>query len=364
MEEQLNGGAPAPAESTPAPEAVSEAPQQETTSSLADELSAVWDDVHEREKGPDRAADGKFAKRNHVADALAPEAEEPAATETQDQSPDEGQAEPPKAAIEPPTSWSGEMKAKFAALPPDAQEYIAQRERDAHARITQLGQQAKAFEPLSKVLEQHQDLFASKGLTPDDGINRLLTVQRALDADPHATIQRLAQMYGVTLPTGEPGSENPQVSFLQDRIAQLEGQIRETREKVVSREQREVETQRQTIVSAVDEFAKSKPDYDILEPYIEEAVRLIRMKEPNAPVKDVLEQAYEKAVWLHPDTRAKRIAEEAEKRAGEAAKKAAEASKVAKLNVKTSASAKPGQKGLDSPDYWSSLYDQAAQKAG
>lgn len=363
MSEELNGAAPTVADSTPAPEAVAEAPQQDTSSSLADELSAVWDDVHEREKGPDRAADGKFAKRNHVADALAPEAEEPA-SETQDQSPDEGQAEPLKAAIEPPTSWSGEMKAKFAALPPDAQEYIAQRERDAHARITQLGQQAKAFEPLNKVLEQHQDLFASKGLTPDDGINRLLTVQRALESDPHATIQRLAQMYGVTLPTGEPGSENPQVSILQNRIAQLEGQIRETREKVVSREQREIETQRQTIVSAVDEFAKSKPDYDILEPYIEEAVRLIRMKEPNTPVKDVLEQAYEKAVWLHPDTRAKRIAEEAEKRAGEAAKKVAEASKVAKLNVKTSASAKQASRGLDSPDYWSSLYDQAAQKAG
>lgn len=364
MSEELNGAAPAAAESTPAPEAVAEAPQQDTSSSLADELSAVWDDVHEREKGPDRAADGKFAKRNHVADALAPEAEEPA-PETQDQSPDEGQAEPLKAAaIEPPTSWSGEMKAKFAALPPDAQEYIAQRERDAHARITQLGQQAKTFEPLSKVLEQHRDLFEAKGLAPDDGINRLLTVQRALESDPHATIQRLAQMYGVTLPTGEPGSESTQVSFLQQRIAQLEGQIRETREKVVSREQKEVETQRQTIVSAVDEFAKSKADYDILEPYIEEAVRLIRMKEPNAPVKDVLEQAYEKAVWLHPDTRAKRIADEAAKRAEEDRKAAEKASRVAKLNVKTSASAKQASRGLDSPDYWSSLYDSVAQKAG
>lgn len=363
MSEELNGGAPAPAESTPAPEPVNEAPQ-ETGSSLADELSAVWDDVHERESGPDRASDGKFAKRNHVADALAPKAEEPAATEIEGSSPEVETSETAPPSIAPPASLPGEMKAKWSTLPSDVQQVWAKRESESHAKITQQGQQLEAYKPLSKVLEQHQDLFASKGLTPDDGINRLLTVQRALESDPHATIQRLAQMYGVTLPTGEPGSDNQQVSFLQNRIAQLEGQIRETREKVVSREQKEVEAQRQTVVSAVDEFSKSKPDYDILEPYIEEAVRLIRMKEPNLPVRDVLEQAYDKAVWLHPDTRAKKVAEEAKKRSEEEARKVAEASKVAKLNVKSSASAKPSQKGLDSPEYWSSLYDSAAQKAG
>lgn len=353
MSEEFDGGVAAPAESTPAPEAATEAPQQDTGSSLYDELSAVYDEAT-REKGPDRASDGKFAKRNHVADALAPKAEEPAATET-DQSPEAGTIEPATPTIDPPLSWSAEMKAKWASLPPDAQEYISQRDKEANDAIKRLGQQAKTYEPLTKVLEQHQDLFASKGLTPDDGINRLLTVQRALETDPHATIQRLAQMYGVTLPTGEPGSENTQVSFLQNRIAQLEGQIRETREKVVSREQKEIEVQRQTVASAVDEFAKSKPDYDILEPYIEKAVRLIRQDNPNLPAKEVLEKAYEEAVWLHPDTRAKRVADEAKKRAEEDAKKAAEASKVAKLNVKTSASAKPSSRGLDSPDYWSSL---------
>jgi hypothetical protein len=364
MEEQLNGGAPAPAESTPAPEPVNEAPQQDTGSSLADELSAVWDEVHERETGPDRAPDGKFAKRNHVADALAPKAEEPAETEIEGSSPEVETSETAEPSIAPPASLPSEMKAKWNTLPPDVQQVWAKRESESHAKITQLGQAAKAFEPLSKVLEQHKDLFDSKGLTPDDGINRLLTVQRALEQDPHATIQRLAQMYGVTLPTGEPGSDNPQVSFLQNRIAQLESQIRETRERVVSREQREVETQRQAVVSVIDEFAKSKPDYDILEPYIEKEVRLIRQENPELSPREVLEKAYETAVWRHPDTRAKRIADEAAKRAEEDRKAAEKASKVAKLNVKTSASAKQANRGLDSPDYWSALYDSAAQKAG
>lgn len=367
MSEDLDGGAPAPAEST----AVSEAPvtqdAQQINDDVREELGAVWDRMQAEDEPSDsrpRAEDGKFIKtKSPVADALAPKAEEPAAeTTSEGSSPETETSETAAPSIAPPASLPSEMKAKFATLPPDVQEYWAKRESESHAKITQLGQQAKQYEPIARVVEQYKDTFDRYGLTYDAGIARLLAAQRSIENDPHTAINNLARQYGVTL-SGEPSTQvAPEVSQLQQHIARLEAQIRETQTKVVSREQQEQVAQRNQILATVDQFAKSKPDYDILEPYIEKAVRIIKADNPELSPKEALEKAYEEAVWLHPEVREKRIAEQAAKRAEEERKAAEKASKVAKLNVKTTASAKPGQRSFR--EDLEATYDDISRRAG
>ena len=48
------------------------------------------------------------------------------------------------------------------------------------ALFTQMGEQVRRYEPIAKVLESHQEAFTRHGLAFDDGINRLLNVQRAI----------------------------------------------------------------------------------------------------------------------------------------------------------------------------------------
>lgn len=120
--------------------------------------------------------------------------------ENSDQSNEEGeeqvQAVP---AIDAPTSWSQEMIDKFGELPPETQEYIVQRDSEANAKISELGQQVKADEPLRELISTKQDTFDRHGLTPMQGFEKLLDVQDMLDNNPEGAIIAIAQGVGVDL---------------------------------------------------------------------------------------------------------------------------------------------------------------------
>src|SRR5512146_557213 len=66
-----------------------------------------------------------------------PEGADAAPDESQPSGENDAQADtevaPP--AVEPPASWSDERKAKFRELPPELQEYTAQRERERDAEV-------------------------------------------------------------------------------------------------------------------------------------------------------------------------------------------------------------------------------------
>lgn len=313
------------------PEEITQAPASEPGSSLDAELDAAYDRINnpdpEIEAKEEPAKDEDTVKADEKTSRPEKDAE-------QEEKAEEEQPETP--AIEPPLSWSKEAKAKWSEIPPEAQEIIANRERDAHTAITKLGQEVKAYEPLKDTLNHYSEVFKANNLEPAQGVARLLEVQSMLDKDPVAGVREIAKAYSVDLAefAFEDLQENaPEITSLQNEISELKQRL-EARDRA---DQEQAQQQYQSQVNQMNElvaqFSADKPHFDRLSPVIDINIKAIREREPGLQAREVLEKAYNAALYqddeLREEMQKKHIAE-AEKAALEKARKAAEA---AALNV-------------------------------
>jgi hypothetical protein len=339
------------AEAAPASPAIAPAQTVDTPAVHTDPMDRIDQTMREHyDKINPPRENGKFVAKDKPAEG----AEAPADTEIKDQNPAEVVTEPPKvAAIDPPVSWSAEKKALWPTLSPDAQSYIAQREGEAHKRISELGQQVKAHEPYRQIEEHFSDVLRKNNLRGPDAVARAMAVARMFDENPENAISELSKAYGVNLsgsqsPSQEPGQESGEVRALKSEIASLKRMVGETASKVTAREQAEHQQTQAALDKLVADFSKDKTDLAEIEGDFVAHISAIRSAEPDLAHEKVLEKAYEAARWANPNTRTKLLAEQekqrAEKADAEQKKKAAEAKKVGSLNVK-STSASPAKKG-------------------
>lgn len=343
-------------QSEPVSAPAAEAPVETAPPDIDTDLRAVWDKLNPT---LERDESGRFRSTNPAA-SEPPEAQ--AAPSTEGQSPEPAASETATPSIAAPNSWPAEMKAKWSALPPDAQEYISRREGEAHAQITRMGQQVKAIEPVNRVLEQNRDVFERVGLSYDQGVNALLQAQRALETNPVAAIQQLANQFGVDLGqlygNGSVQSQPANVLALEARIAALQNQLAETSNRVMTREQRDreeaeakVAAEQAQIEAVYHDFTKANPDFLQIEDHVVALIPAIKAANPGFSKKELLAEAYEQAKWANPALRAQQ--KEAERKAlqdkakEEAAKKAADAKRSAAVNVRTGQSASSAEVSND-----------------
>lgn len=303
----------------------------------------------------ERSEDGKFANKDGITPPKAKEAapapqldgkDAPkAVTSTPDQQPEAGKVEPGKPqppAIDAPASWSGEMKAKWANLPSEAQTYIAQREQEAHTRISQLGQYAKQMEPIRNAISEHGSYIQQVGKPPAQFVSELFSAAQALDRNPVQALKDLARHYRVDpfnlIDDGtQPQQPNPDVANLQHEIAQLRAQQQQWASQQEQQARASEEAKFASVASEIDAFSKDKADWNDLQADIIASVAAIREQKPKASNAEVLQEAYDRARWANPTTRA-RMQQEAQsqseaKRVEEAKKAAAAASTASRLNV-------------------------------
>jgi len=125
-----------PAMEETAPEPIAAPATVETAKpSIRDTLESVL------AKAEERGDDGRFKAKDTAQDT---------APETPDQPETQKAAEPQPEAIEPPSSWSAEVKAKWATLPPDVQRYVLDRESQTHKAITEKGSALRSMTQSSK----------------------------------------------------------------------------------------------------------------------------------------------------------------------------------------------------------------------
>jgi hypothetical protein len=310
------GSTPAPSESPVADTPITETPAVEP--SIDDDLSSIW-----AKHNPPRE-NGRFVAKNPTEQPEAP------VTEVADQTAETTQ-EQAKPAIDAPVSWSAEQKAKWATLPPDTREYIAQRDRESHEAISRAGQQIKAFEPIGKVIEQFSHVFQKNGLQPHDGIARMMAVNEMLEANPKAAIAEIAKAYGVNLQgetsqDAEPGSA---------RVAELEAKLAKVESHLTAQQRQQMQAENNALAREIADFAKDKPHF--------ESVRKVMAGLMSSGAAETMQDAYDKAIYADPTIRqslqvdAQKAAEE--KRKADEAERVAKAKKAAGVNVKSS----PGQ---------------------
>lgn len=328
------------------------------------DLDAQLSDLYDKANIP-RGEDGKFAPRN----PQEPESEQEAAPETVSEGKPEGEAsETAKPSIDPPHSLPSELKANWASVPPAMQEFIAKRETEAHRAITQLGQQVKAYEPFAKMVESNRDVFQNhrRNVPPEAGIQQLLDAQRQLDRDPIASIAHIAKVYGVDLSvfgnqSGEPSSQSPQLASLNAQLQDLVARNTQLEWLVMTREEREAQAQQQALNSTVEDFLKANPIDEALIPDVVAHIEVLKRTAPQLSQKEMMQQAYERALWSDPVQRAKQLAkeraDEEAKKAKEQAETATKARRAASVNVKSSPGAARAPRSLD--DDLSAIYDQS-----
>lgn len=327
-----NAGASAPVADVATPSPVVDtppaaAPVENKEAELDKTLSDIW-----QKNNRERESNGQYKGKDGLP--------LPAATVSKDQPPVAGM-ETATPSIQPPQSWSAEVKDKWATLPPDVQAFIAKREGEAHSTITKYGEQVKQYEPIGNVLEHYRGSFERSGVTPDVGLHRLLEANEALDRDPEGAIQWLANSYGVNLASlVGPQDGNTQEGVLHQTIAQLRSELNEVKSGLTEQQQQEANANLRSMESQIEEFAKDKTDWAALESEVFAEVVALRATSPKLSPQETLSKAYERARWANPEARGRVLKEQREaeekKNLEEAKKRADQARAASTLNVRSS----------------------------
>jgi len=256
----------------------------------------------------------------------------------------EGTAPPTAAALQPPKTWRPEAAAKFATLPPEVQQEVLKREEDIFKGLESYKADASIGKALKGVVQPYLQIFQSQGIDPMQQVSGLMRAHVALATgtpeQKQQFFQHLAKEYGVDLDVEAPYVD-PQVVGLQKQLSDLQSRLN-------GREQQEADKARTALQAEIDTFA-SDPAHQYFDEVANDIAGLLR----SGAAKD-LKDAYEKAIWANPITRAKeqaRLTADAEAKAkAEAAEKVKQARKATGANVKSSAKAASGTAPLGSID--------------
>jgi len=212
-------------------------------------------------------------------------------------------------ALEAPTSWSADAKAKWATLDPSIQAEIARREKNMSEGGQKWSEEKRGYE---ETLAPVRTMAQRYGVNEREGLNRLLAANDYLERDPQAAIAWLAQSYGVDLSSlnqtlEERPKADPMVSQLHQELNNLKASLQE-------REAQEIHAE-------LSKFA-SAPGHEHFD-----KVRVPMGKLISQGLASSMEEAYEKAVWADPELRASLIAaqtatQQADRKAKEQADKA------------------------------------------
>lgn len=221
-----------------------------------------------------------------------------------------------------PKSWAKEKHELWNQLAPEAQEQIELREKQILDGFSQYKEHSDVGKAIVSAAAPYQDMLRQQGIDAPKAFSTLLAAHaRLTSGTPEQRMlayQELGRNLGLSQPTqGDPMVQEAYRAAMQSQQA-LQKFQQERMEEV--RRGKEVE---------VDEFAKDKPYFDEL---ADDMVVFI-----NAGMS--LQDAYDRAMWANPVTRAKeteRIRQESDKSLRDKARQAGTgAKKASAVNVRS-----------------------------
>jgi hypothetical protein len=254
------------------------------------------------DRGDGRDATGKFVPKK----GEEPGADKPATEQTTQQ----------QAAVEVAAILSAVPEEHRATVQP-----LLQAREAAWQQYTQhLTEQVRGLDSVSKLIGERREAWAVNGITPEAAINQLFTLSDFASRDPAKFVQWFAEQHGLDLETmmDEQEPVDPQIAALQREIAELKG--------TVGQSQNYQQTQaQQSGMAEIGRFAEEKdaagapvrPHFDTVCTDMLAIVPMIRQENPGMPPQQVLQTAYDRAVWANPTTRDVLLKEQETKRLAE-----------------------------------------------
>lgn len=182
------------------------------------------------------------------------------------------------------TTWQDQWK--------DNQGYITRKEQE-------FADHRRRFEPIGEVISPYEQVWASQGLSPDQGLRSVMAAYQQLNQDPQGTLIRLAQHYGVDLESAyaEQPYVPPEVQGLQQQLQQVQSQFQQQQQAFEQQQYARLNQEIQAFQTAVDEHGNPKAPH--FESVFNSMVQLAR-----AGLATSIQEAYDKAVALNPELRA------------------------------------------------------------
>lgn len=319
-----------PAVETPAPVETPAAPESPVSmdDTIRETYKALREPKKETPEQPEgkpqerkRDAQGRFLKADGTPEEPTPEGERA----TSEGDPEGAQDTPPASAWpEAPKSWTKDAQEAYAALPENIKAEIHRREGDFHKGIEQYKQMAHVGQTLDKEIRPYAELIQQHGTTAQNVVRELLATQKQLTtgtAEQKAqVVAKILRDYQIdtnavnqALQQPAPAQPDPHFSQLADEVNQLKSQLSQA--------------QLAPYIEQVNKFA-SDPANEFY-PIVEEDMNALLAQGRATDLKD----AYNKAIWANPETRAKLLAKQQEGERRKAAETAAAAKKAGSTNV-------------------------------
>jgi len=302
-----------------------------------DEETGEGSDPAAKQTGKARGADGRFAKQAGTEVAAAadkPEGAAPAATDPA------AQAKPHDAF---PSTWRKELSETWSALPENVREQVHRREQQFHDGIRQYKDAAGFGSTIAQEMLPYQRIMQQRGVTPQTVVRDIMaslnTMVTGNEESKAQVFLKMADDYGINIDTvmslrqRAPSQAAPDFSPVLQRVQQLETRIQQADQQ---REQELRDEDERTVLAFLND-PKNEHARTVAE---DMTALLVNGRATN------LQEAYEKAIWSHPEVRAKLLAKQEAERRKKEAEEAAAARKASGANVHRRgtppAPAKPG----------------------
>jgi hypothetical protein len=237
-----------------------------------------------------------------------------------------------------PKTWRKEAAAHWAALPEQVRAEITKREQDIFSGLESYKSDAQLGKGFQSAIQPHAQLLRQQNIDPvalTSGLMRAhVTLSTADEAGRIAAFQQLAQSYGIPLSSLQPPEDqlyvDPSVKDLQSKFQSIESRLQAESARTAQAEQAK-------LVKDIETFA-ADPANGYFSEVSKDMVTLL-----ERGVATTLQDAYQKAVWTNPVTRAKEVARQAAEANAKASAEAA--TKAAAAKAAMAAKVSPRQRG-------------------
>lgn len=256
-----------------------------------------------------RTVDGLFASDEQVAAFQAAQQQQPDPNAQQQQSPVLSGLTPAE-------------QQQFQSLPAELRQFVERTMEDVNAKQ----QRYSEYDMLEQqLIGPRRDAWAAQGRNAFAAVNELFALSDFAGTRPGDFVLWFSQQHGLDLDALLDARDAAQAN-IDPNVQQLQGQISQLSATVQNFQQTEQQRAHAANVDTVRAFAEAKgPDGNLLRPYLSDVVNdftaqisSVRLQNPQMPADQVLQKAYDNAVWTNPNVRARMQQDaEAQRRAQE-----------------------------------------------
>lgn len=235
--------------------------------------------------------------------------------------------------LDAPKSYKKEYQESFKELPQNWRKHLITREKEIERGFSDFGNKVNGYKYIEDAFNSRQERLKAMGLNNHREYNDYLyQIDDAMQANPRATIELLADAYGVDFGAPEQATD----SRLQLQLNQMQ--------QTLNAQQQYIQEQKDyTIQNAIREFVEAKADDGSLKhPYYEDVKLDMGALLKGGLAKD-LSEAYNKAIYMNENIREKVIAGQAK---AELQAKANEAQKAKLAGFQPKSKITPPEKAL------------------